>query len=62
MLISEKTIMQSFAEMEEKVCRQNCYNALFITNYRGRYCRNCKMQEFKQALKKFLERVEDDGK
>lgn len=58
---NEKTLYASFTEMEEKVC-QRCYFRLFLQNYKGRHCRNCKMQEFKEKLKKYLEIHEDDKK
>ena len=62
MINSEKLLYESFLETEEKICTHACYYRHFIANFRGVYFRNCKMQEFKEKLKKFLERTEDDGK
>ena len=58
---NEKTLLASFTEMKEKVC-QRCYFRPFLQNYEVRHCRNCKMQEFKEILRKYCENREDDGK
>lgn len=62
MITTEKSLYDSFLEAEEKICVHVCYYRRLIANFRELYCRHCQVQKFKKKLKKYLERMDDDGR
>lgn len=58
---TEKSLFNSFLEMENKVCH-NCYFHMFTPSRVASRCRNCEMQKFKETLRKYCDNREDDGR
>ena len=58
----EKSLFNSFAEMENDVCHLKCYFNMFMKSRIAQHCKYCKMQSFKKFLREYCDAMEDDGK